>query len=59
MLTDDTSAGLIWSEEFDETGAVNNNNWTHEIGNGEWGWGNGESQYYTIGLKTPKLRMGF
>ena len=48
-VNDNTSAGLIWSEEFNETGSVNNNNWTHEIGNGEWGWGNGESQFYTDG----------
>ena len=57
-VNDDTSAGLIWSEEFNETGAVNNNNWTHEIGNGEWGWGNGESQYYTNRLDNSKVEDG-
>ena len=54
-VTDDGSAGLIWSEEFDETGAINNNNWTHEIGNGNGGWGNGESQYYTNRLENSTL----
>jgi hypothetical protein len=57
-VNDDTVAGLIWSEEFDEIGAVNNNNWTHEIGNGDWGWGNGESQYYTSRLENSKVEDG-
>jgi len=57
-VTEDGSAGLIWSEEFDETGAVNNNNWTHEIGNGNGGWGNGESQYYTNRLENSKVEDG-
>ena len=58
FVNDDGVAGLIWSEEFNETGAVNNNNWTHEIGNGEWGWGNGESQYYTNRLDNSKVEDG-
>lgn len=33
---------LLWSEEFD-----NLNNWIFENGNGSWGWGNGELQYYS------------
>ena len=33
---------LIWSEDFD-----NLNNWIPETGNGSWGWGNGELQYYS------------
>ena len=58
-VTDDSiEAGLIWSEEFNETGAVNNNNWTHEIGNGNWGWGNGESQYYTNRLENSRVEEG-
>ncbi|MBN2148481.1 MAG: family 16 glycosylhydrolase, partial [Anaerolineales bacterium] len=38
---------LVWSDEFSGTAgsAVDNNNWTHEIG-GE-GWGNNELEYYT------------
>jgi beta-glucanase (GH16 family) len=32
---------LIWEEEFD-----NLDNWIIETGNGSWGWGNGELQYY-------------
>lgn len=37
---------LTWSDEFEGT-SLNQNNWTYEIGNGNWGWGNGEAQYYT------------
>ena len=35
---------LIWEENFD-----NLNNWLIETGNGSWGWGNGELQYYSDG----------
>ena len=33
---------VIWEENFD-----NLNNWLIETGNGSWGWGNGELQYYS------------
>lgn len=39
---------LIFSEEF-EDGTDLTENWSYEIGNGQWGWGNGELQYYTAG----------
>ena len=32
---------LIWEENFD-----NLDNWIIETGNGSWGWGNGELEYY-------------
>lgn len=32
---------LIWEENFD-----NLDNWISEYGNGSWGWGNGELQFY-------------
>ncbi|MEO0899730.1 MAG: family 16 glycosylhydrolase [Bacteroidota bacterium] len=35
----------VWADEFDEPGAVNSANWTHELGAS--GWGNEELQYYT------------
>jgi len=47
-----------WAEEFNYNGAVDSNTWTHEIGNGEWGWGNGESQYYTSSLNNVKVEDG-
>ena len=32
---------VIWQEDFNDL-----NNWIIEEGNGSWGWGNGELQYY-------------
>jgi beta-glucanase (GH16 family) len=37
---------LVWSDDFDGT-ELNTDNWTYEIGNGNYGWGNNEAQYYT------------
>ncbi len=45
--TNDTFETLIWSEEFDVNGAPDPNTWNYDIGTGDNGWGNGESQYYT------------
>jgi beta-glucanase (GH16 family) len=39
------SEGLIWSDEFDGE-EIDPTKWAHETGNGDWGWGNGELQYY-------------
>ena len=39
--------GLIWSDEFDETGSPSSDNWTYDVGNGTDGWGNNEDQFYT------------
>lgn len=38
---------LVWAEEFDEPGAPCSDTWSYNLGNGDNGWGNGESQYYT------------
>lgn len=38
---------LIWSEEFDVSGAPDPNTWNFDLGTGENGWGNNELQYYT------------
>ena len=35
---------LTWNDEFN--GSSLSSNWTQEIGNGNWGWGNNELQYY-------------
>jgi hypothetical protein len=35
---------LIWSDEFN--GSSLSSDWVHEIGNGSWGWGNNELQFY-------------
>ena len=36
---------LVWSDEFDGNGKVDESKWTYDIG--DWGWGNNELQYYT------------
>lgn len=36
---------LVWQDEF-EGNQLNPNDWNYEIGNGDWGWGNNELQYY-------------
>lgn len=36
---------LVWADEFNGT-ALDESAWTYETGNGNWGWGNGELQYY-------------
>ncbi|SEK26297.1 Glycosyl hydrolases family 16 [Aquimarina amphilecti] len=38
---------LVWADEFDTNGAPNATNWTYDLGTGDNGWGNGESQSYT------------
>ena len=37
---------LVWSDEFDSFD-IDENKWNFQIGTGNWGWGNGEHQYYT------------
>ena len=36
---------LVWSDEFSGT-RLDEKNWGHDIGTGDGGWGNNESQYY-------------
>ena len=36
---------LVWSDEFGSS-SLDATKWTHSIGTGDWGWGNGELQYY-------------
>lgn len=38
---------LFWEADFDTDGDLDTSIWNFEIGNGENGWGNQESQYYT------------
>lgn len=38
---------IVWADEFDTDGTPNSEYWDYNIGNGSWGWGNGEKQYYT------------
>jgi len=36
---------LVWSDEFNGSGAINSSNWNFDLGGG--GWGNGEWETYT------------
>ncbi|MFT5863417.1 MAG: beta-glucanase (GH16 family) [Flavobacteriales bacterium] len=49
---------LVWADEFDETGAPCSNNWSYDIGTGDNGWGNGESQYYTDRSENVRVEDG-
>ena len=40
-----TGLNLIWSDEFDAD-RLNETFWTFEIGNGSYGWGNNELEFY-------------
>jgi beta-glucanase (GH16 family) len=48
---------LVWADEFNGN-ALNLNDWTHEIGTGNWGWGNNELQYYTDGTNNLDVSGG-
>lgn len=46
---------LVWSDEFDGD-QIDPANWTYDIGG--WGWGNGESQYYTDRPENARIEDG-
>lgn len=41
------ASSMIWAEEFNVNGAPNSAYWSYDLGTGDNGWGNSESQYYT------------
>ena len=41
------SPSIIWGDEFNYKGAPDPNKWKMSTGNGYYGWGNHELQYYT------------
>jgi len=47
---------LMWSDEFDYTGAPDVDKWGYDIGGG--GWGNQELQYYTSRSENIKVQDG-
>jgi len=49
---------LLWSEEFNYTGAPDPAKWTYDIGNNS-GWGNGESEYYTSRSNNVVVQGGY
>ena len=46
---------LTWGDEFDGD-VIDPANWTYDIGG--WGWGNGESQYYTDRPENARVQNG-
>ncbi len=48
---------LVWEDEF-EGNEINKNWWTHEIGNGNNGWGNNELEYYTDSKNNSRVENG-
>jgi len=47
----------FWTDEFDGN-VLDPNAWTYETGNGDWGWGNNELQYYREGNNNTTLNDG-
>ena len=50
---------LYWFDEFDTEGSPMNSKWTYDIGTGDNGWGNQESQYYTSRSDNVIVEDGF
>ena len=51
----DQFTNLVWSDEFSNDGALNSNNWVHEVGDS---WYNNEVQSYTSRLENSKVEDG-
>ncbi|MFT6165499.1 MAG: beta-glucanase (GH16 family) [Vicingaceae bacterium] len=52
-----TDWSLVWSDEFNGEGLVDDSKWSYNVGN--WGWGNNELQYYTSeDLKNARQENG-
>lgn len=49
---------LIWADEFNVNGSPDATKWAYDIGTGDWGWGNNESQYYTNRAENVKVEGG-
>ncbi len=58
-ITVKINSGLLWSDEFDNPGSPDTSKWGYNIGRGDNGWGNGESQYYTSRSDNVKVEGGF
>jgi len=52
---------LVWSDEFDYTGAPDSARWNYDLGDGcpnVCGWGNNEQQFYTRSEKNVRVANG-
>lgn len=52
-----TTRSLVWSDEFDTTGAPDTARWGYDLGNNN-GWGNNEKQYYTHDTRNVRVENG-
>lgn len=52
------SPSITWGDEFNYTGAPDPKNWKMSSGNGYYGWGNHEIQYFTDRSKNVKVENG-
>lgn len=53
-----SSLKLVWSDEFNSGKTPDTSKWNFNIGNGEWGWGNNEQQYYTKEASNARIENG-
>lgn len=57
-----TFTNLVWSDEFNTNGSIDQSKWIFDIGNGAEvglpGWGNNELQYYTDRTENIKVENG-
>lgn len=56
-ITVKINSGLLWSDEFNGSGAPDGSKWGYDIGNS--GWGNNELQYYTNRTSNVVVEGGF
>lgn len=50
---------LVWEEDFNgPNGPLDPSRWSYDIGNGNWGWGNGEVQSYTDSTDNVRVEDG-
>ena len=56
-VSDSIDYTLVWSYEFDSSD-IDLNKWSYDIGTGNWGWGNGEAQYYTSNTSNSFIEDG-
>ncbi len=49
---------MIFSEEFNYSGTPDASKWTYDIGRGDNGWGNSESQFYTNRPENVEVNNG-
>lgn len=49
---------IIWADEFNVDGDPDQTKWAYDLGTGDWGWGNNESQHYTNRADNVKVENG-